>query len=99
MKTILINNSLLDNFPDEQKRILKDILTIAKNENKNNQVYFLDRKYKSFNILNIIAIDSLTHNKKYLVMDNRKNCIRFSFNRHNWIDMNDIEEFRKYLYK
>ena len=97
MKTILIDNSLLDNFPEEQKRILKDILTIAKNENKNNKVYFLDRKYKSFNILNVIAIDSTTKIKKYLVIDNRKNCIRFSLNRHNWIDIEDIENFRRYL--
>ena len=99
MKRFFNIENIINNFPDGQKRILRTILYIVQNDDKNNIAFFVDRKYKQFKLLNILVINDVTGIKKYLVTDNRKNCIKLSKNRYNWIDLEDIEDFRKYLYK
>ena len=46
MKRFFNIAKIIDRFPEEQKRILKDILTITKNDNKDNIAFFVDRKKK-----------------------------------------------------
>lgn len=99
MKRFFNIENIINNFPDEQKRILNKTLNIIKNDNKNNIAFFVDRKYKQFKLLNILIINNVTGIKKYIVLDNKSNCVKLSNNRHNWIDFEDIENFREYLYK
>ena len=99
MKRFFNIENIINNFPDEHKNILNQTLNIIKNDDKNNIAFFVDRKYKQFKLLNILVINNVTGIKKYIVLDNRSNCIKLSKNRYNWIDFEDIEDFRKYLYK